>query len=295
MQQEQRVAANISARLSAHVTLEAQPGGRVFAAFGGYYLDLGTFSPNAAARVQDLRIGLPLRSLISSRRDVDQQTYQLVRRLARRGLLEYPLRRARSKEDEVVIEPQLADYWPGLPQLDNDDVLVLSRFAFLRRRGDAMVLESPRAGALLRICNPQIATALARLSAPKQIKRFRRQEGFPGIELLALLLDCQMLFKVERSDERSLRTAEGDPNLVLWDFHDLLFHARSTEGRHANPVGGLYPYAGVMPPLPAVRSRWRGKTVELSEFSVAPQAISPFAKLLNERHSTRIFDDQRPI
>ena len=295
MQQEQRVAANISARLSAHVTLEAQPGGRVFAAFGGYYLDLGTFSPNAAARVQDLRIGLPLRSLISSRRDVDQQTYQLVRRLARRGLLEYPLRRARSKEDEVVIEPQLADYWPGLPQLDNDDVLVLSRFAFLRRRGDAMVLESPRAGALLRICNPQIATALARLSAPQQIKRFRRQEGFPGIELLALLLECQMLFKVERSNERSLRTAEGDPHLVLWDFHDLLFHARSTEGRHANPLGGLYPYAGVMPPLPAVRSHWRGKTVELSEFSVAPQAISPFAKLLNERHSTRIFDDQRPI
>jgi SagB-type dehydrogenase family enzyme len=295
MKQEQRVATNISARLSAHVTLDAQPDGKVFAAFGGYYLDLGTFSPNAAARVQDLRIGLPLRTLVSSRRDVDQQIYQLVRRLARRGLLEYPLRRARSKEDEVVIEPQLADYWPGLPQLDNDDVLVLSRFTFLRRRGDAMVLESPRAGALLRICNPQIATALARLSAPQQIKRFRRQEGFPGVELLALLLECQMLFKVERSDERSLRTAEGDPNLVLWDFHDLLFHARSTEGRHANPLGGLYPYAGAMPPLPAVRSRWRGTKVELSEFSSAPAAISPFAKLLNERHSTRVFDDQRPI
>lgn len=295
MQQEQRVAANISARLSAHVTLEAQPDGKVFAAFGGYYLDLGTFSPNDAARVQDLRIGLPLRSLISSRRVIDQKLYQLVRRLARRGLLEYPLRRARSREDDVVIEPQVADYWPGSPRLDDKDTLVLSRFAFLRRRGDAMVLESPRAGALLQICNPHIATALARLSTPQQVKRFRRQEGFPGIELLAVLLDCQMLFKVDRSDERSLRTAEGDPNLVLWDFHDLLFHARSTEGRHANPVGGVYPYAAVVPPLPAVRSRWGGKKIELRDFSSAPEAISPFAKLLDERHSTRAFDDQRPI
>jgi SagB-type dehydrogenase family enzyme len=296
MQQEQRVAPNISARLTAHVALEAQPDGKVFAAFGGYYLDLGTFGPNDAVRVQDLRIGLPLRSLISSRRDIDQQLYQLVRRLARRGLLEYPVRRARSREDDAVIEPQVANYWPGSSRLDDEDTLVLSRFAFLRRRGDAMVLESPRAGALLRICNPHIATALARLSTPQQVKRFRRQEGFPGIELLAVLLDCQMLFKVERSDERSLRTAEGDPNLVLWDFHDLLFHARSTEGRHANPVGGLYPYAAVTPPLPAIRSRWAGKKIELREFSPAPETISfPFAKLLDERHSTRAFDDQRPI
>jgi SagB-type dehydrogenase family enzyme len=295
MKQEQRVAPNISTRLTAHVTLEAQPDGKVFAAFGGYYLDLGTFSPNDAAHVQDLRIGLPLRSLISSRRDIDQKLYQLVRRLARRGLLEYPLRRARSREDEVVMEPQTADYWPGSPRLDDEDTLVLSRFALMRRRGDTMVLESPRADALLRICNPRIVAALARLSTPQQLKRFRRQEGFPGVELLGLLLDCQILFKVERSDERSLRTAEGDPELVLWDFHDLLFHARSTEGRHANPLGGLYPYAAVTPPLPAIRPQWGGKKIELRDFSSAPEAISPFAKLLDERHSTRAFDDQRPI
>ena len=33
----------------------------------------------------------------------------------------------------------------------------------------------------------------------------------------------------------------------------------------------------------------------MREFSSAPEAISPFAKLLDERHSTRTFDDQRPI
>jgi SagB-type dehydrogenase family enzyme len=109
-------------------------------------------------------------------------------------------------------------------------------------------------------------------------------------------VDCQILFKIGTGNNNGLRQAEGDCNLVLWDFHDLLFHARSTEGRHANPLGGVYPYMGVAPPLPAVRPPWRGKKTNLQNFSAAySEAISPFAKLLRERHSTRNFDDQRPI
>jgi SagB-type dehydrogenase family enzyme len=50
-----------------------------------------------------------------------------------------------------------------------------------------------------------------------------------------------------------------------------------------------------MPPLPAVRSHWPGKKFELPELSPAAEALSPLAKLLEERHSTRIFDDQQPI
>jgi SagB-type dehydrogenase family enzyme len=159
-----------------------------------------------------------------------------------------------------------------------------------------MVLESPRAGALFKICDPTVATAIAMLSAPQQIKRFRRQVGFPGIELLALLVDCRILFKIDAAGNSGLRPDEGDDNLVLWDFHDLLFHARSTEGRHANPLGGVYPYAGLMAPLPAVRPSWPGEKIDLRNVSAAhSEEISPFANLLRERHSTRVFDDQRPI
>ncbi len=167
--------------------------------------------------------------------------------------MEYRLGRSRSREDLVVIEPQVPDYWPRTPQLDNADALVLSRFAYMRRRGDELVLESPRAGALFKICDPKIAAVLAMLSTPQQIKRLRRQDGFPGVELLALLVDCQMLFKVDAAQSGGRQPAEGDHSLVLWDFHDLLFHTRSTEGRHANPLGGVYPHAGVISPLPAVR------------------------------------------
>jgi SagB-type dehydrogenase family enzyme len=288
--------ATVSARLRGHVRLDAA-NGEIVAGFDGYTISLGTFSASAAARAQELRVGLPLSAFASDSRNIDNEIALMVQRLARRGLLEYRLGRARDTEDLVVIEPQVPDYWPQAPELGDADVLVLSRFAYMRRRGAELVLESPRAGALFKICDPKIATSIAALSTPQQIRQLRRQDGFPGGALLALLLDCQILFRVGAAvGESELRLAEGDHSLVLWDFHDLLFHTRSTEGRHANPLGGVYPCVGTISPLPAVRPTWPGKKINLRQFSAGPpEAISPIAKLLRERHSTRSFDDQRPI
>jgi SagB-type dehydrogenase family enzyme len=288
-------AATLSVRLLGHVTLQSPAGGAIAACFDDVALGLGKFSAKAAVRAQGLRTGLPLSAFASGSRDIDKEILLLVRRLAGRGLVEYRLGRSRNGEDLVVIEPQVPDYWPRLTQLGNADTLALSRFAYMRRRANEMVLESPRAGALFKICDPKIAVALALLATPQRIKQFRRQEGFPGLELLALLADCQILFKIDAAGN-GLRPAEGDDALVLWDFHDLLFHARSTEGRHANPLGGAYPYADAIPPPPAVRPSWPGNKIDLREASAAPvAALSPAAKLLRERHSTRDFDNQRPI
>ncbi len=240
-----------------------------------------------------LHAGLKLSSFAPGGRKIDKELDLLVRRRARHGLLEYRLRRSPNGADQVIIEPQVADYWPRTPPLSDADVLVLSRFAYMRRRGNEMVLESPRAGALFKICDPKLAAAIALLSRPQKIERLG---GWGSAkELLALLVDCQILFKVNAGGS-GLRPDEGDDDLALWDFHDLLFHARSTQGRHANLFGGVFPYVGAISPLPAVRPRWPGKKIDLRKFSaVAPPTITPFAKLLRRRHSTRIFDDQRPI
>jgi SagB-type dehydrogenase family enzyme len=306
-------AATLSARLISQAKLEAQADGSIGLRFeNGYSLGLGRLSAQAASRAQELRTGLSFGSVVAG-----EEVDRLVRLLARRGLLEYRLAGARKDEDQVVVEPQMPDYWPRTPPLGDADVLVLSRFAYVRRRGNEMVLESPRAGALFRICDPKVATAIATLSQPQPIKRLRRQEGFPGLELLALLVDSRILLEVDAAGDSDLRFIEGNDDLVLWDFHDLLFHARSTEGRHANPLGGEYPYVGVIASPPAVRPSWPGAKIDLHTFSpphgplpnppphnasqTRVNALMPgegrvgVAKLLRERHSTRTFDERRPI
>jgi SagB-type dehydrogenase family enzyme len=283
----------IAARLSEHVTLEGQADGNVVARFEGFAQGLGQFSAPVLKRLGELRTGLPLASF-SRGRAADKEINLLVQRLAHSGLLEYRLGPARGGQDRVVIEPQIADYWPQISKIGNTDTIALSRFAYLRRRGKEMVLESPRAAALFRIADPRIAAALATLSQPQKISRYRKERAFPGLELLGLLTDCHILFKLREGDSDGLRPSEGDPNLVLWDFHDLLFHTHSTEGRQANPLGGLYSYSDLMAPLPAVRSPWPGRAIDLNSVAAA-SAPSPFAALLDERHSIRDFDDQHPI
>ncbi|ARN83841.1 dehydrogenase [Methylocystis bryophila] len=272
--------------MNGRATLEAHATGEIVAHAQGYAASLGVFGEDAASWMKKLGAGLPATTVAAG----EKVSKLLVARLAARGLLEFGLT-ASSGEELAVIEPQVADYWPQTATLHDSDRLVLSRFAYLRRRGTDFVLESPRADALFRLRDPNIAAILALLATPHSLKELRRSKHFFDATLLGLLLHSQLLMKAEVADGAALRRREGDEQLVLWDFHDLLFHARSTEGRHANPLGGAYPHAGAIAPLPAVRPGWSGKTVELPE----PQALSSFAELLRRRRSARSFDDDHPI
>ena len=173
----------LAAHVSEHVRLEGQPDGNVVAHFEGYAQSLGKFAPATSKRVVEFRAGLPLAS-IEGNRAVDKEINLLVRRLARSGLLEYRLGLAGAKVS-VAIEPQVADYWPHIAEIADTDTIALSRFAYLRRRGKEMVLESSRAGALFRIADPKIAAAFAALSEPQKIGLYRKERDFPGLELLA--------------------------------------------------------------------------------------------------------------
>jgi SagB-type dehydrogenase family enzyme len=279
--------------LNGHLSLQVQADGSIAGFVNGYPVNLGQLSKAAIDSTRNLNDGLPLASF-AGKSAIAREVDVLVRRLARHGLLEYRLSSPRDGQDLVVIEPQITEYWPQRAKLREGDTVVLSRFAYLHRRGNGMVLESPRANALFRIGDPAIVAMLAALSQPQKVSRLRRDTAAFQLELLELLLDSQFLLKLDAKSSGGLRENEGDGNLMLWDFHDLVFHTRSTEGRQTNPVGSTYAYANAVPPLPAVRQPWPGKKIDLRHFSNS-DSVSPFARLLRERHSVRDFDDAHPI
>lgn len=279
--------ARLFARLNPGVALEPNAAGGLSAFFDDRAVDFGKFSADVIALAAQFDTGLAFDG------DADAQITELVRRLALYGLVEYRLARAPDGPDLVVIEPQMRDYAPRIVELDEDRALALSRFAYIRRRGADMALESPRAGALFRLCDPSVAAMITRLSTPRTVRELRQSADFAGVELLALLLDGQILFTPGRDADKGLRAVEGDETLVLWDFHDLLFHVRSTNGRHVNPTGGLYAHAHLAAPPPAIRPNWPGPAIDLTPLDTAPD--SAFATLLRRRRSTRVFDERRPI
>jgi len=284
----------LCARVNDQVTLDVYDNGKVGAFFDGYGIEIGHITTSAVAGARKLSEGLPITSFSPARKAVDREIEALVRRLGRSGLLEYRLVPPRGSAP-VAIEPQVPDYWPQVARLGSGDMVVLSRFVYLRRRGSDLVLESPRSPALFRIADPGIAAALAHLVTPQKISTLRRDKAFAGLDLLGLLVACGILFKLDGKDE-GLRAHEGDQHLVVWDFHDLLFHARSTEGRHASPVGSRYPFVGSIAPPPAVRAPWPGEPVDLQRFAMPADApASPLSALLQARHSVRDFDSAKPI
>jgi oxazoline/thiazoline dehydrogenase len=85
-------------------------------------------------------------------------------------------------------------------------------------------------------------------------------------------------------------TAEdADPALRCWQFHDLLFHARSREGRHDAPVGATYPQAGRLDPPPALRPETAAAGIALyrPDLEQLQRQDPPFALIQERRRSVR--------
>ncbi|MBV8924017.1 MAG: dehydrogenase, partial [Bradyrhizobium sp.] len=168
------------ARVNEQVTLEVYGDGKVGAYVDGYAIELGHIGPGSVKRARGFAEGLPVASFSPARKPADREIELLARRLARSGFLEYRLVLPHGGA-LAAIEPQIPDYWPQVAKLGNSDRIALSRFAYLRRRGNDLVLESPRAPALFRFTDPKLATAILALSTPQKMAALRREKNFVGL------------------------------------------------------------------------------------------------------------------
>ncbi|MBI3470937.1 MAG: hypothetical protein HY013_06230, partial [Candidatus Solibacter usitatus] len=162
----------------------------------------------------------------------------------------------------ATIEPLIVGFTfapaplPGTP--------VLSRFAYLRRIGDATVLESPLSPVRIRLEPEAVGAALA-LSTP---------------ELVEMLLATGFI-------EDAAASEPGDR--LVWEFHDLLFHRRSRHCGDSGQVGGTYRFRDRLEPWPALRPPYSGKRIALArpDMEELSRQDPPLTRVLEGRRSVR--------
>jgi SagB-type dehydrogenase family enzyme len=207
--------------------------------------------------------------------------HRVIEALCSRGLVEYDL--ADGPLGRLRIVPTMARFRLSCPPLAPDLPIILSRFALLRRQFGAMVLESPLAGAVVHL-GPEAAALLARLAIPQPLRQLQEADGTLGQTALRLLLGLGMVEPAQPA---------GPDLLATWDFHDLLFHARSQSGRHANPVGAQFGHLGRLPPAPVSRPPPPTLPIDL----IYPPGPPPLGVLaaIDGRRSVRAFNADAPM
>jgi SagB-type dehydrogenase family enzyme len=140
----------------------------------------------------------------------------------------------------------------------------LSRFVCLRREGDDVALESPLGHGRLLLHTSDTAALAASLSRPLSFEEMCvSHPALAPKEIAALLAMMRSVGALFPCDAEGRIPEDGSEPLRQWEFHDLLFHSRSRQGRHGNPVGGSCPFLGEILPLPGVKRPMSAERVPL--------------------------------
>jgi SagB-type dehydrogenase family enzyme len=188
--------------------------------------------------------------------------------------------------------PVRADYRLAVEPVGNR-ACVLSRFAFLRRDEERIVLESPTARAQIVLHDRRAMGLLWRLSKTRKTSGAVRGVDLPaGVvhSAIDLLWSAGFLTTLNGGDD----VPEDDsPPLLHWEFHDLLFHSRSRLGRHRLPYGATNRLEGRIAPPPVVKPPLAGKRIRLVRPDIARLTRSdwPLTRAIERRRSQREHGD----
>ncbi len=214
--------------------------------------------------------------------------YHYLHRLSQRGLL---LRSADENGDRLATVVPISPYFVfACREAASDQRYILSRFAYLRREHDEIVLESPLSHSRVILHDSRAAALVHALAKPRTLEDLGLEVGDISPRATAvvatLFLNCGMLLELN-ADGRT----EEDENAILqcWEFHDLLFHARSRAGVDDSAVGGTYRLAGRLDPLPALKAIEPSECLELYHPDLNRLQVEdpPFAWVQEARRSLR--------
>jgi SagB-type dehydrogenase family enzyme len=174
---------------------------------------------------------------------------------------------------------------------------VLSRFSYIRRDGGKFVIESPLAHARVIVHDALTVAVVGFLGTPATADEIagRLTEMAPGAisGLVSMLFEAGMIDAVTAEAASSGREAAPSDSarelaLESWEFHDLLFHARSRRGRSDSQFGGTYRLSHIPPP-PALKPPADADWCELyrPDLKRLERDDPPLARVQEQRRSLR--------
>jgi SagB-type dehydrogenase family enzyme len=173
----------------------------------------------------------------------------------------------------------------------------LSRFAYVRKKDDRLVLECPLSYSRV-ILKHSFASAVLDACAQSVLVNqvCKKIPGLPNetaTDFMSLLLSSNMLCEI---NEEGHSHEEEALDLQCWEFHDLLFHSRSRAGRHDTPAGGTYRFAGRFHPPPVLKVAKKEELLELytPDLGKIQKEDPPYARVQEERCSIREYSE-KPI
>lgn len=218
------------------------------------------------------------------------RTYYALATFEKKGFVDYTL--AVAHDPWATLEPTspafcLVKAVPGLPYR-------LSRFAYLRRQDDNVVVESALGHGRLVLHHSRAAAAVTLLAMPHtalELAALLGMDDSATTGMLNLLCSAGVAFACAADG----KLAEDDsPTLQPWEFHDLLFHSRSRAGRHGQPWGGTFRFRDTLPHPAAVKPAMSERRVALYQPDMVALAASdsPFSLVSESRQSIRMAGEQ---
>jgi SagB-type dehydrogenase family enzyme len=187
----------------------------------------------------------------------------------------------------VDVEP-ISDRAAGLDgaSFAADVSISLDRFAYLRRRPEAMCLcmESPLSLHRASL-GPFLVPLLARIAArPLAFAEIADPRERASVELLVAAGLVHAGARDEMEEER----------LSTWSFHDLLFHARSRPGRTDEPYGAHFRHRERMEAPPAIPQPGVGLAIDLPppDFESVITKDRSLTEVIESRQSVRAYGDK---
>jgi SagB-type dehydrogenase family enzyme len=189
----------------------------------------------------------------------------------------------------LSLEPLFPGYAPVAEEVPEGQTVVLSRFAYCRRVESSLAVECPLSPVRVRLYGTAGAALVVRLATPASSAEIAAK--LPEVNprttqaALAFLLAAEVISKVDGGDAAE----DGDEALMQWEFHDLLFHARSRHGRHDSGNGATYRFLGRLPPAPPVKPAMSRDSIPLHRPDLDELRLSdvPFTQVLETRASIR--------